>query len=188
MFFTYYAVIYIPISILCYTWVLACSSDRKHARDSRKQKSLGQLHFPSKHDILSRNRLRHFPRAFPVRVSVVSRIRIIHRQRTLIQLQRQLTFQITFALHGLKTHWVIHKRSGDFAKFTAQILYFSLSLVVFIIIWQAAIHTHGELTDSNLLACGVFCRDSRFANHRFTDFYFANHKHISIRKLQISIL
>ena len=41
-----------------------------------------------------------------VQVDVVSSIRIIRRQRTLIapwkvQLQRQLTFQITFALYGL---------------------------------------------------------------------------------------
>ena len=34
-----------------------------------------------------------------------------------------------------------------------------------------------------LQACGGFRWDSRFANHRITDFCFANHKHISISQI-----
>ena len=92
---------------------------------------------------------------------------------------------------------VIHKRSGNIAKFTTQIFCFSLSLV-FIIIWQAAIHTYGELTDSFFwlaeFSAGIlvsqinrflFCKSLayfHFANFRFlfckssTYFLFANYR------------
>ena len=55
------------------------------------------------------------------------------------KLQRQRTFQITFALNDVV---FIHERKGDFAKFTKQNLCFSFLLVGFIIIWQAAIVTY----------------------------------------------
>ena len=60
-------------------------------------------------------------------VGVVSRIRIIHRQPTLITPYRQYSywvneqFKLLLRSMALTTHWVIYERGGDFTKLTTQI-------------------------------------------------------------------
>ena len=86
------------------------------------------LHFPKKHDIPSRNMLLH---SLHVHFRL-GRCRVTHSNYSsttsidytlwTVQLQRQLTFQITFALYGLNDALSYSRRKWRFAKFTTQIL------------------------------------------------------------------
>ena len=77
----------------------------------------------------------------------------------------------------------------EISQSSCRFFYFSLLLVVIIIIWQAAIHTYGELANSFFWLVGFSTgilisqiKDFHFANYRFlfckplTYFHFTNYR------------
>ena len=131
---------------------------------------MSQLHFPSKHDILSGNMLRHFPCAFLVRsVSshafklFISNVHWLHP----IDSTATVSTNISNYFCALWPKWPI--------ELITNMVGISQSSCRFFI---SGCNPHLWWTDQFiLLACGLFYRDSHFINQRFP-----------FCKLQISIL
>ena len=84
----------------------------------------------------------------------------------------------------------------EISQSSCRFFYFSLLLVVIIIIWQAAIHTYGELANSFFWLVGFSTgilisqiKDFHFANYRFlfckplTYFHFTNYRSLFCKSL-----
>ena len=93
-----------------------------------------------------------------------------------VKLQRQLPFQITFALYDLNDALSYSRMSWRFRKVHHAEFLFLPSPVAFTIYYLAGCNPYLWWADRFiLLACGGYRRNSRFANHRFPFRKLQNH-------------